>query len=497
MIFFKKYSVLILLTILTIPAIWPLFHAGMFISDDASWIVIRLSDFHRSLVDGQWPVRWAGRLNNGYGYPVFNFLYPGVMYAGEFLHVIFRLDFIQSVKALFAISIIFSGVFSFIWLRNRFGKFISMAGAIVYVYLPYHLYTIYTRGSLGEAVVLTLCPLVLYFADKKKIITTTLTLSLIILCHNTLAFLFLPVFIAYLLINNQKLFLIKSLILSLLLTMWFWLPAVYYQQYTIFNLTPISRYYEHFLTTKHTDLFIYNLLLIFFSVLFWKKFNKITQFWVFVAFLSLFLSINLSDILWKYSPINGIIQFPFRFIAVGLVGCSFLQSYLTSKHKIFLLLPLILIFLSFKQWPAKYELYPVEYYSTNEATTNTHDEYLPIWTQGKTMLRADKKIEIISGEADTEIIKQKSNLLIMKVNSLEESKLKINTVFFPGWTAFLDNEQTKIFIDGNGLMIVEIPTGEHIVKLQFGETPLRLFSDIISLLTLLIILTYEIKKRFL
>ena len=61
----------------------------------------------------------------------------------------------------------------------------------------------------------------------------------------------------------------------------------------------------------------------------------------------------------------------------------------------------------------------------------------------------------------------------------------------------MDNEQTGISIDGNGLMTVEIPAGEHILKLQFGETSLRLFSDIISLLTLLIILTYEIKKRFL
>mgnify|MGYP001558299250 FL=1 len=71
--------ILFLLLILTIPVILPLLHGGFFQSDDGEWMVIRFSAFHQALRDGQFPVRWLGRLNQEYGYPVANFLYPGFM----------------------------------------------------------------------------------------------------------------------------------------------------------------------------------------------------------------------------------------------------------------------------------------------------------------------------------------------------------------------------------------------------------------------------------
>ena len=54
---------ILILILLIFPLIFPLLKTGMFISDDGNWMIIRLSDFHRSLRDGQFPVRWAGRLN--------------------------------------------------------------------------------------------------------------------------------------------------------------------------------------------------------------------------------------------------------------------------------------------------------------------------------------------------------------------------------------------------------------------------------------------------
>ena len=53
----------------------PLFHPGFPASHDGHHQIVRLMHFHRGLVDGQLPVRWAGTALCGYGYPLFVFTY--------------------------------------------------------------------------------------------------------------------------------------------------------------------------------------------------------------------------------------------------------------------------------------------------------------------------------------------------------------------------------------------------------------------------------------
>ena len=84
----RTLFVVILLVTLVFPLILPLLSKGFFVSDDGEWMVIRFSAFYEALRSGQFPVRFLMRLNQGYGYPVSDFLYPGFMYLGVPLHVI-------------------------------------------------------------------------------------------------------------------------------------------------------------------------------------------------------------------------------------------------------------------------------------------------------------------------------------------------------------------------------------------------------------------------
>ena len=58
----KPFLPYILLSLLLLVAVWPLLKTGFFVSDDGEWMVVRLTDFHRSLVSGMFPVRWAAKL---------------------------------------------------------------------------------------------------------------------------------------------------------------------------------------------------------------------------------------------------------------------------------------------------------------------------------------------------------------------------------------------------------------------------------------------------
>ena len=91
-----------------------LVHRGFFISDDGGWMIIRLSALFQSLREGQFPVRFLGRLNYGYGYPVANFLYPGFLYIGSLIHVL-GFSFVDSVKIILGASICIGGLFTFLW----------------------------------------------------------------------------------------------------------------------------------------------------------------------------------------------------------------------------------------------------------------------------------------------------------------------------------------------------------------------------------------------
>ena len=164
---FKKILLIFVLLFITLPLLLPLFKQGMFVSDDANWMIIRLSDFHRSFADGQFPVRWGSRLNFEYGYPVYNFLYPGVYYLGEIVHL-FKFNFVNSIKILFGLSIFCSVIFSFKWLQRFFENFSAFIGSLIYIYFPYHVFDIYKRCSLGEAIAFSFLPLVLWAIEKNN-----------------------------------------------------------------------------------------------------------------------------------------------------------------------------------------------------------------------------------------------------------------------------------------------------------------------------------------
>jgi hypothetical protein len=132
----NKYLIILLLILFILPGIWALLQPGFFLSDDGEWMVIRFSAFYENLVNGQFPVRFLSRLNNGFGYPVADFLYPLFMYIGAPIHYL-GASFVDTIKIILGGSLALSGVFAFLWLRKIFGNAASFTGALVYTLFPY------------------------------------------------------------------------------------------------------------------------------------------------------------------------------------------------------------------------------------------------------------------------------------------------------------------------------------------------------------------------
>jgi len=205
----------ILLLLFSLFAIAPLFQPGYFWgAHDARHSVYFLFEFDRSIQDGVWYPRWSPDFAFGYGYPFFNIYGSLAFYLGEVFHLL-GLDFVSAVKAVFAFSLLFSGVAMFLFVRRFMGSRAGLLAGLVYIYIPYHIVDAYVRASLAESLALAFLPLNLWLFYEtvaaprpSAILGAGLSYAGLMLTHNGLTLLFSPLLAIYLI------FLVLSRILA-------------------------------------------------------------------------------------------------------------------------------------------------------------------------------------------------------------------------------------------------------------------------------------------
>lgn len=500
----REFLVILLLVALSLPSVVSFLHAGFPKTDDGDWMIIRFSAFYEALRDGQFPVRWLSRLNHGFGYPVSNFLYPGFMYLGVPLKVI-GFSFVETIKILFAVSLVSSAVFSYLWLRTHFTKIASLTGSLVYLYLPYHLYDATVRGSLGEVLALSVIPFVLWSLGKRFFFISVMGIALLILSHNTLALLVLPLLFIYELLRLKReewKKIVSIFLLGVGTAAFFWLPALIDLPATVFSKTTVSNHMEYFASIAQIGIATL-LLLVFGGVSFFfkkdLKKNYLFIFWFVVFAVSLFMSSVLSSVVWNILPVQ-FVQFPFRFLSLTLLGGAVVTAYLIKTYNLnkgIVIGFLLLLFVTNGYYLARsYDVFDEGYYTTNQATTTVQNEYMPI---GVATAPSEQAKSIMSMEKGTlENIIHEGTTYTATVKTSDEQKLIVSQVYFPGWVGYINGQRVNVSAESNtGDIVFVVPPGESIVMVQFEETPLRLFADAISVVSLLIsgILIIATKKR--
>lgn len=497
----KKFIVFLLLILgASLVSVFPLFSSGFIQTDDGNWMVVRFSAFYQALLDGQFPVRWLPRLNNSFGYPVANFLYPGFMY----LAVPFKavgLSYLLSVKVIIILSMVFSAIFSFLWLRKIFVDSAAFIGSLLYLYLPYHIYDLYVRGSVGELLALSCIPFILWQIERKSVFFTAVGLSMLILSHNTLALFSFPVIVAYYYIRAENREQIKkgivSIVLGVLMASFFWIPALYDIQYTIFSQVTVSDFSNYF-----ADISLVGILapiILFTSLIFiYKEQVKPSRLFVFFLVLgigTLFFATKASSFAWEILPIS-VIQFPFRVLSLFLLSIAFLAAWIFERirttHKIIgTAFIILLLFPSFSFiFHSEKSIIDDSIFATNEDTTTVQKEYMPVWVKDAPEKRPDAVL-LVDGEAQSNIPIASSHISTT-ITTEDTVYITYNQLFFPGWKVFVDGRETKVEYElNNGLIVFPLVSGTHDVMISFSETPVRLFSDILSIVSLFILIVFS------
>lgn len=101
----------------------------------------------------------------------------------------------------------------------------------------------------------------------------------------------------------------------------------------------------------------------------------------------------------------------------------------------------------------------------------------------------EKQIEVLNGSFDIQRIERSITKHKYILNVKEDSLIKENTYYFPGWELIVDNKLRKIDFTNTtypGIIVFPLEKGIHEVSLIFSDTPVRRFSLLTSLISLFI-----------
>lgn len=533
--------------VLSLPAVWALLVPGFYGASDELHIAW-LYEMFKTLGLGQMPVRFVPDLSFGFGYPLFNFVFPLPFYLGSLFHLL-GFTLVDSIKLVFFASVPLSGYFMYKLLREYVDPALSVLGVLIYIYTPYRATDIYLRGAIGEIFSFVFLPLIILSFVKvitgrvninyKWIGISAISIAGLILSHNITSYMFLPFALAFCALRISKTGLFKknifstlaSFILGLVISSFFWVPALTESELVKYSTT--FDYWDHFPTLRQliTPYFGYgasvpgnydmmsffigyaNIAMILVSLavflLFFRKIKNNDRevfVWSFITVLvSVFLMNYRSGFVWKNFPFLPYFQFPWRFLTLISFATAFMVVSLKFVNsKIVGLLLIFLVFLSFPNFKPQDFLgredgyYLAKYIPHPEVKKDylTHsEEYLRL-PVGATR-RPNRLYPRFFSEDLVEVVVFEKNSLEAGANveAPDDTILSYNKYYFPGWVVKVDGHEVEAHPGMPfGQVSFRVPKGKHKVEVGFEETSFRKVVNLVSFIGLVTALGFCIKK---
>ncbi|MDD5342452.1 MAG: hypothetical protein PHI73_03915 [Patescibacteria group bacterium] len=559
-----------------------LFHSGFPDNHDRNLYMNWLSEFDQGIKDGYLLPRWAPNVWAGYGSPVFNFIQPGFYYLAEGFHLV-GFSLISSVKATIILSVVLGYIFMYLFSRALWkNNWAALLSATLFTWSPYHLGGIYLRGSFAELLAMAWWPLILFSLNRfaatlrlRHLLTLAIATAALMLSHNVLSIIFIPIAGAYLLIIAWRrwrviFFSLGTAIIGAGLSAWFWLPALVEKKYINLqlNFTGNWNYTENFInliqlisTEWKNYIFLIGLtgLAVIALALYVlleapgqrSNYGRKIWFWLVIFVAAVFMSSYLSRFLWDRIYFLHYFQFPWRWLSLVNLVTAVLGGVIVLYHKsvhkyfspIFLSLGLILLtlLLNFSySYPVKYLRVLVDqdyqpfrerqieikeavtsgqktiqifffsempgFFSTQTRIVDLEEMLKKILAQYSQDLNKDinasikfpDKLEVIKGQAQISVSSAKTQSYVYQLNVQADSEIKINLLWFPGWTIELDGQGIVPQIDNNlGTMQVSVPEGIHTLSIEFNNTKIRWLAIVIAYLSLAIGILLILFRKYL
>lgn len=536
---------------------FPLLRKDFFVPHDFTHAA-RIAEMNRSLLSGEFPVRWSANFGFGYGMPLFNFYAPLPYYLAQIPYLITG-DAIVSIKVLLVFSSALSFFAMYILGKKLWGENGGLLSAVVYSFATYRALDIYVRGDIGELFAMGFLPLAIYgllIISKnrwKGVLLASVSLAATLLSHNLSGMISLAILLSVGVVvswmdkkRGTTLSVFGSLALGVALSAFYTLPAFFEKNLTRVEQTITTGYFDyhnHFVALRQ---FIFGKwgyggsilgledgmsfalgwipitllsLSIVFVVLYRKKVaSSSMQLGILLFFLfagSLFMASNRSTVIWDQVGLLKFMQFPWRFlefshlflaVLCGAVGLGFEKK----KSAFVTFLFGVLVLFSFTQIsyfsPEKFvegdKL--LSYYSTDpafirETMSKTLNDYLPPAIHDDAFpTPINERIHMENGDGNLKILKDTPTKIMGEIACGDSCAFNINIFEFPQWTLTLNGDPV-VLPGGNPFPIssFSVPSGNYRFSVQLEDTPIRKVGNVTSLLGVAVtaILIFRIYDR--
>ncbi|MBE2225300.1 MAG: glycosyltransferase family 39 protein, partial [Anaerolineae bacterium] len=335
---------------------------------------------------------------------------------------------------------------------------------------------------------------------------------------------------------------ILAILLGLGLTTFFWLPAMVERALVHSDrllVPPIFVYWGNFVTlaeiftppqTVYTNLInpsparalgLVPLLLALPALLIgWWRFKdsrrqQVIFFGVATA-VYIFFMLSISEPIWANLPLIEYIQFPWRLMGPAalclavLVGASVdllthyalrIRVLVRSAYSVVASIYCIVLILGNLYWldarycpglenPTIADMQEFERATLTIGTT-AKGEYLPLTVEYMPETPAIEPFAPLPDTSTSSVTVSGSRTpkqFTATISASEPFTLTANTFAYPGWQAKIDGEKVDITpSEGTGLITIPVPAGDHDLTITFRETPLRLVADLVSLLSVVVL----------
>lgn len=536
---FPHMGVLLLLTIL---AGLPLFQFKIMSGHDALEYLPRTVEFYEGLMAGQFFPRWAPDFSSGYGQPFFNFNPPLFYYLSALFHFM-GLNFVASQNlAIFALLSL-AGLGMYLLAGEFFGVRGGLVSAVAYIFTPYLLVTLYVRHALADFSAFAFIPfafwgLYRYVQEGRywPMLVGTLAMSLLLLSSSPVALITIPILALFLgwlaYMGKSRRALLRGLwclLLGLGLAAFFWLPALVERDFvqTSRLLEGYLNYRNHFvyfsqfilspwgyglsqpgpvdgmtfaLGPIHLFLFLTALAIIWGIRLSGGRARLAVVFFLMLVLMAGFFASTASLFLWERLSLLQYLQFPWRFLSLVAVSSAFVCGFpflflksVDTRLATGLMVGVIIILFIFGFSNAHPETfleardvdYSGESIAARDIAVTTTREYEPVWVSERPQTPVEERVTLIKGQARVDDASISPAYYELHVTVMESTRLRVNTFYFPGWVLYVDGIERPIEInDPQGLMEFSLEPGNHLVQLQFTDTPVRLLGIGLSIVAL-------------
>ncbi len=531
----------------------PLINLRIYGTDDGFIHILRIMGVDEILKSGTFPPYICSRYCDGFGYAI-NLFYPPLVTYGPLLFKMFTGHYYNCLKIYSFFTIFISGITMYMFVYEITKKReISVLSAIIYIFIPYRLESIYNRFAIGEFSTFMFLPLLflglynLLNGDGKKHYYIAISASLLMLTHTITTFHAALFSLLYILLNIKKInkTIIKKLAINLvfvlLITAFFSIPLIEHKlagDYIVLDSvkmhsTPEEVYGKtiplKYLFTGIMEKYDMNfqlgvplIILILLGIPVLKKINKDykNEYLIMLLIAVLSLLMTTKYFLWLYIPQFFVrLQFAWRMLTffeftISIVAAINLYTLIELLPKQnfknwALLISIILIIISMAKinYDYKYEKPKTlsdESYEQDRMNQETisymqiNREYLPNNTKNSDISKRDKGIIIVEGSADIiEENKEELTLSAKATNIEKDTTLELPYLYYLGYEVKINGNKINYFESNNGFIAVKIDEdmSQADVTVSYTGTTLEKVSYVISILAFIGFIGYLIKEK--